>query len=347
MEFSTRQRPIKLDKLTIYDIRYVAQYGNARFISANSINDLKDSSKYEIGKELEKDLLREDTSLLDPSQLKILIHVSDRMYHVLLDTIPLILKINKLYPEIKFVLYLRGPNRSEETNIFHECLVEVLEEIGADYFLIYNAPKSTHSPIYKVANFIYLDYIKFDLHQALSLSDVEKAVKLLKKMYVGDAPRRGENKKIYLTRPKYNTDFGSEVFTEDGSYKDDARIDDENKLIDFFSSQGYEIVAPETKFSSFAEQVQYMSEVEVMAAVSSSGLTNALFMEPGARVIEILAEVVTPKTVLANSKLATNQKLPAEYFPLSFLMGHTHLMISTRRNADKAINDLKVLTDYV
>jgi hypothetical protein len=258
-----------------------------------------------------------------------------------MDAIPLILKIYKIHPDAKFVLYLRGDTNSEKTNIFHQCLLEVLEELGADYFIIYNGLSNNHSPVYKISNFIYLDHTKFNIHDALSLLDIKDTVDFLKAKYLEPNKAKVGGKKVYLTRPRIEHDFGAEVFSEDGSYANDVRIYEEPKLKDYFLNKGYELLLPETKFTSFGEQIRYMSEVEVLAAVSSSGLTNCLFMEPGSQVIEILAEVVTARSIRPDGQLSTNQKLPAEYFPLSFLMGHNHLMIPTNRSADVAIERLR------
>lgn len=342
MEFSTRQRPFNLADFTNYDVRYVVQYHGNRFISANSIEDLKPLCKSEIGVELSEPLVESSDVLYKTNELKILIHVSDRMYHVLLDAIPLILKIHKLHPDAKFVLYLRGDTNSEKTNIFHQCLIEVLEELGANYFIIYNGLSNKHSPVYKISNFIYLDHTKFNIHDTLSLSDTKDTVDFLKAKYLDHRKPMGKGRKVYLARPRIERDFGAEVFSGDGSYVNDVRIHEEPKLKKFFLSKGYELLLPETKFASFGDQIRYMSEVEVLAAVSSSGLANCLFMEPGSQVIEILAEVVTVRSVRPDGQLSTNQKLPAEYFPLSFLMGHNHLMIPTNRSADVAIERLKL-----
>lgn len=341
MELSTRDGRFSLDDFIVYDARQVIQYGGSRFVVANFVEELEVLSREEIGVELNKRLLEDSTELCSSNELKVLIHVSDRMYHVLLDTIPLVVKIHKLHPEARFVFYLRGNPGAEETNMFHKCLIDVLEELGASYFLIYNEYGTPHSPVYKVTNFICLDHVKYNIHDAISLLDVKAAVDLIKRMYVkseGLVP----NKKVYLTRPDMpKTFYKQTVFTDDGSYPDDLRIYEEEKLKEYFLGQGYEIVTPEKKFQSFAEQVQFMSEVSELAAVSCSGLTNSLFMQPNGKVIEIMAEVVTEKYVLPDGRLATNQMLPTEYFPLSFIMGHTHRMIPTNRDSDVAIQKLR------
>lgn len=340
MEHSTRGKSFNLDNFTVHDVEYVVQFNGDRFVTGSSVEKLSESFSIQSGVALDTSSIEEPNYLYESDELKILMHVSDRMYHVLLDTIPLIFKINKLYPDAMFVLYLRGNPGSEQSNIFHRGLVDMLDDLNINYFLTYNSFDSIHSQVYKISRFIYLDETRFNLHNAISLLDVRYAIDYLKKSAGVDANVEAA-RKVYLTRPESVNKFGAELFTEDGSYPDDVRIYEEEKLKDFFSSHGFEIVTPETKFSSLAEQIRYMSEVQVLAAVSSSGLANSLFMVPDKKVIEILAEVVTLNETLPDGRLTTNQTLTSEYFPLSFVMGHTHLMIPTNRNAEAAVEKLR------
>jgi hypothetical protein len=52
-----------------------------------------------------------------------------------------------------------------------------------------------------------------------------------------------------------------------------------------FRARGFEVLYPETM--TFAEQVAHYHHAEVLAGISGSGLHNALFMERGAKVIEL------------------------------------------------------------
>lgn len=341
MEFSTRKKAFNLESLINYDLRYVMQYGDSMFLTGNYLSDLEEQCKESVGVAIAPDFVKEAEVLLNPDELKILIHVSDRMYHVLLDTLPLIVKLHNLHPNIRFVLYVKGEPEILNDNIFHRGLVGVLEALGVKYFITYMRYSNVHSSIYRVANFVCLDNSVFNLHDAITLADVDNAVALLKKIYLGDEFDAVATRKVYLTRPKGSPRRGLEnVQADEGGYTDDIRIYDEDKLKDFFSSNGFEIVTPEEKFKSIEEQIQYMSEVKVLAAVSASGLSNSIFMEDNGTVIEMLAEVVTPKYLNEDNKVITNQTLPSEYFPLSFMRGHTHIMISSFRDSDKVIKEL-------
>lgn len=64
------------------------------------------------------------------------------------------------------------------------------------------------------------------------------------------------------------------------------RIDEPDKLAEYFLSLGFEIVYPED-FSNFIDQINYFNECKVIAGLSGSGLSNCVFMQQGGVVIEI------------------------------------------------------------
>jgi hypothetical protein len=99
-------------------------------------------------------------------------------------------------------------------------------------------------------------------------------------------------RKVYLTR-KYLLPRSR----EDGTIKPglkfyhDNRIDDEPLLEQYLASKGFEIVAPE-EFESFEDQINFFAEVKTVASVTSSGLTNAMFMRPGTTIVEFVTPML-------------------------------------------------------
>lgn len=101
-------------------------------------------------------------------------------------------------------------------------------------------------------------------------------------------------KKVYLSRTKvpepefvqYNNPITNEPETIPPT-----RIDDHERLEALFKSLGFEIVHPED-FETFEEQLNFFHSVKTLASLTSSGLTNSIFMQPGGNVIEI----ITPLT---------------------------------------------------
>lgn len=343
MEASTRQRPLKLlPSCLVGESKYVVQYFGSNFYSQDSL-ELLDLGFKDVVEDRSLVLTCESETALDTENQKVLIYVQDRIYHFLVDTIPLILKFHKMNPELQFVLYYNKPISQVGVETLYDCLVKVLDSIEAKYFFIEIDPAVKHSPVYKIRNYITTDEFLFNIHESLSLLDIKATVELLKELY-GVDPDPSPSRKVFLSRQYGNKKFGT-VDTKDGSYDDDVRVYEEDKLQEYFRAAGFEIISPEQTFKKLDDQMQFMSGVSVLASVSSSGLVNALFMNPGQRVIEIMAEVVVPlKQKSDDGLLQTRQQIPLEYPPLSFLMGHSHLMIPTNRDADVAIKRLKLAT---
>jgi hypothetical protein len=281
-----------------------------------------------------------DIPELDSDELKVLFYVHDKFYHFFADTLPFLLKLYNLDPKIRFVLYIK---KSEHINSepFLEVLFEVLEHLDAKWTVLESVYEDQFFPVCKIRNFIQTDERVFNLHGAISLKDTARGVELLKSKYLSELEVKAPWRKIYIPI-QTSSDFG-DVYAEGGSYIDDARMYDPEKLEQYFVDSGYDVVVPERDFSSIAEQMKFMSEVKVLASVSSSSLTNAIFMAPGGVVIEVAAEIVVPNVVGTDGRVRTKQEIPLEFYKLSFGMGHTHIMVPTNRDANVAILKLDSL----
>lgn len=66
------------------------------------------------------------------------------------------------------------------------------------------------------------------------------------------------------------------------------RIVNEQEIVGIAQRYGFELIFPETL--SFGEQVSAFAEAEIVAGALGAGLTNAAFMEPGARLLEFAPE---------------------------------------------------------
>lgn len=345
MEASTRRIVFDFNRLIVKDSNYVIHQKNSggAFYIGPTFDDMVRTYRDETGDHnLEVDLNSDYDVGLDTDDLKALVYVSDRIYHFLVDTIPLILRIHNLYPGITFVLYPEKSSDDVDSNIFYKALFDFLDKLGSNYFVVKSVEGNQYSNVHKIRNFINTDRFKFDYHDALTLRNVEDGILALKRMYLGDYKTVEPFRKVYIKREYTYKRLGS-VYQDDLSYPDDLRMHEEERVASFFASAGYEIVSPEKDFKTLAEQIKFMSEVKVLAAVSSSALANELFMEPGQRVIEIMAEVCLPGPSGPDGLMRTIQKLPTEYPPLSFLMQHTHVSIPTPRDPTLAIQRLNAI----
>ena len=113
------------------------------------------------------------------------------------------------------------------------------------------------------------------------------------------------SKKVYLSRKKYD-------FDKDNQYSamkemnllgriNNLRIDDEEKLENFFKSLGFEIVYPED-FLTFLDQVEYFYQVKTLVGITGTGLMNCIFMQPNNNLIEIVTHHMIPQHSIFNKE---------------------------------------------
>ena len=282
----------------------------------------------------------ESSDLLKSTSIKYLIRLDDPFFHVIYDSLTLVLALHRLDHSGIFILY-RPRIESESTRKIYDYFEELFESKNISYLMLYPARDELidkmgyYSPVIETFNYIdiisYLNDndIKFTLDDYLFASREVLA-------HLGpntDAPHR----RVYLSRSHIDH---RQYETRDGhvGYRDDVRLENEELLEDFFRSNGYEIVVPEHKFNTFREQLEYMRSVKVLASVTSSGITNALFMEDGQTVIEIVAELVFP-----GEDLTTEQTLFGTYIQTSYEKLHTHVCIPSRRDPKPVIKTLETL----
>lgn len=101
-------------------------------------------------------------------------------------------------------------------------------------------------------------------------------------------------RKVYLSRSKVpEPEYVEYIDPETGENVKikPVRIDDNDQLEKMFKKMGFEIIYPED-FETFEDQINFFYSVKTIASLTSSGLTNAIFMQPGGTVIE----VITPLT---------------------------------------------------
>lgn len=271
---------------------------------------------------------------------KYLIRLDDPFFHVIYDSLTLILTLHKLDPSASFILY-RPRRESESSGKIYDYFEELLRFKNIKYVMLHPVKDeiihdtSNFSPVVETSNYFDIvkhlnsNNIKFTLDDYLSTSREVLS-------HLGPSPA-DPYRKVYLSRSHINH-RRYETKEDHVGYKDDIRLDDEELLEDFFMSKGYEVIVPERKFKTFREQLEYMRSVKVLASVTSSGLTNALFMEDGQFVIEIVAELVFPA-----KDFTTEQTLFGTYVQTSYEKLHTHICVPSRRDPVSVIKVLETL----
>lgn len=138
----------------------------------------------------------------------------------------------------------------------------------------------------------------------------------------GTIPPTG-NRKLFVSRR--NTMV--EDFLPDAvnfSHKNDRRIDNAENLEKIFSDLGFEIVYAES-LGTFEDQIRFFADARVVAGVTGSGLTNALFMRPGGVLIEISTPLITHSPMISAQYFKKNKIDPIMMSPNPNMVQEIHM----------------------
>ena len=124
------------------------------------------------------------------------------------------------------------------------------------------------------------------------------------------------------------------------------RIDDVDKMEDFFKNLGFEIfLEKDIGDTNIINNIKYFRDVKILAGISGAGLANSILMQPGGTVIEIAVPQFTTVPNYENLFPEVYTKARHAFNPfVSFIKDHTHIQIAVNdNNADTAINKINKL----
>jgi hypothetical protein len=316
------------------DMSYICLELQSEDFYCEPLKDIKDKTGH--------NFRLESNDLFKSAVTKYLIRLEDPFFHVIYDSLALILTLHKLDPDAIFILY-RPRRESESSTKIYDYFEELFNFKSLKYVMLHPAKDETtndmgyYSPV--IETFNYLDIVKY-LNRNDMYFTLDDHLLVSREILSHLGPSSvSPYRKVYLSRSHINH-RRYKTRKDHVGHKDDIRLDNEELLEDFFTSKGYDIVVPEMKFKTFREQLEYMRSVKVLASVTSSGITNALFMEDGQFVIEIVAELVFPA-----ENLTTKQTLFSNYIETSYEKLHTHIYLPSRRDPKPVIEVLKTLVD--
>ena len=271
-------------------------------------------------------------------------------FHAIMDTLTLIFRVQAVDPGILFVVYV-DRTRVEISTVF-SYMLQVLDANMVEYVVIETPANMRgtglesveHPLVSRVTNFSY------PANFEPTLADVRNAFDRVLKFAASaggaelDAPKG--DRKVYLSRRKVGyVELPAEVASrfEYAGYTSDLRLSGESELEEYLSGLGFEIVCPED-FSSFEEQVRYMSGVEVLVSSTGSGLMNVGLMPSGGLVVELRCELLFGCIGGEWSASGPYQILIGEYADISYVKGHTHILVNAAgKEALPVIDALKKL----
>lgn len=300
--------------------------GNTRYLSASKEWESTFVCYSEVPTEKEKLVFDEEFLLSDTK--KCVVKTRPQFFHVIFDVLSFVATELENDPSIGFVfdMYHMG-TISPEIQKVYDFLYEVLEKSGTKYTTI----KSTESSYTEIRNFYYPENIEYNLYST------KRLIELIRKTVTDFSIV--PHKKVYLSRGKAPTH--SELYVNlpleappHIDFYSDIRLDDELKLEAYLENKGFEIVYPED-FGSFREQIEFMSEVRIIASCTSAGLLNTLFMQDAQTMLEFQVPLVA-----SNGDGTWNQNLHDFYHPISYVMKHEYVSIPAMRSVDLIIDRL-------
>lgn len=128
--------------------------------------------------------------------------------------------------------------------------------------------------------------------------------------HIGYEIPKTPNRKIFISRAHTNySELGEN--SKNFSYPNDSRIDDHYKLEKIFTDLDFEVIYAES-IQSFEEQISIFSSAKIVAGLTGSGLTNALFMKPGGILLEISTPLITHSPLISGPYFEENNIDPKE-----------------------------------
>lgn len=271
-------------------------------------------------------------ALLDvrSSTRKILLSTNIGMYNFFHTAISTIVKLHRMFPDAEF--YIDATINMLESN--NKGFVEFLSKVLDGEKISYTVLDTEKNSGIIINNFITLFVGDIDVYQ----KDFEIATELCRRY--ADVSNADPYRKVYLSRRNVAPRLMAEL--PDGlSGKVDDRILDEPILEDFFAMNGFEIVCPEDDFESIEEQINYFNSVKTLVSITSSGITNQMFMQPGSTIVEIVTAFVGP----GDSPGTGQESLHLLYSPMSYILNNIYIGIPNHDKLSKTIINAIMNTD--
>lgn len=261
---------------------------------------------------------------------KILIYLEGPFYYLIYNHLSTILKMYYADPQLIFVFYGTEKLDPEDLKII-DFFKKLFDSLNLQYVFVENL---NFNCAIKIKN--YVDIKKFieNKNLRITLDDIKIVSDTVAK-YINN--KQKPYRKVYLSR----SHIAPKIFKTDKSnqgYSDDIRLKNQKDLENFFLSKGYEIIIPEKIFSTFEDQINFMSTVKVLASITSAGLLNSIFMKNDQTIVEVSAELV-----FQNEPLKTTQDISNFYVLFSYIKNHIHISIPSKRNCLEVINKIKTI----
>lgn len=269
---------------------------------------------------------------------KIFLKVSGSQFHLLYDTIGVVFHLFDKDPETLFILNTGEVNSNSLISNLREFFFKLLDFYKIRYE-IYASDLQDNKVNAK--NF----YRRKDVQQDIFSHKVATSLARYTRPFIINKNVE-PFKKIYLSRrianSKKNITYGHTWPVVQLPEQFFNRVDDEEKLENFFSEHGFEVVYPEN-FKTFEEQINFFREVKTLVSLSGAGLSNALFMQDNCNVVELF----TSHWIWINAKGndSIRQLREEEHFfynSIAFEKGQEYIAVNNKeKSAEEVIHKFK------
>lgn len=263
---------------------------------------------------------------------KLFLKIPYKHYHVLQDFLATVLHMYEINPNIVFIVDTYEIDRSRESTKFHRFCFNILDYYGIKYH------KADFSNVksFNANNFYAIGVRNVD-HNGANLI-LKYCMPWIKNKDI--EPFR----KVYISRRLVKSDNSVEFrYTDKTKLTRSSikRIDDEEKLEDFFRSQGFEVVVPED-FESFEDQINFFYEVKSAISLTGAGLVNTVFMQNGGSVIELQTSLIVRFFDRSTNKQDFQEGVHHFYHTIAFKKNFFYVCVNNMDiNSDKLIEQFK------
>lgn len=212
--------------------------------------------------------------------------ISRSYYHAIADDLAEIVMAMSINPDMELILNVSEVTEDIDrpSGDFVRFFLDCLDKEKIKYTLV----DLNKFDILYINNFTV---IEFPFHSGARLDLLSDFLGKHLKFPVGEPTR-----KVFVSRAVAGNKETS-IHTENFSYPNDNRIDDHFNLESIFEELGFEIVYTE-HIMDFDSQLELFMNSKVIAGLTGSGLTNAIFMKPGTTLIEVATPLITQSPLI-------------------------------------------------
>jgi hypothetical protein len=263
------------------------------------------------------------------SRKKILFSGGYGIYNYFFTSIPSLLGLAKEFPDFIFIFDYSMVHLERTAKTFVPFTKKILESLGIECYFI----TSNLLPGVIVNNFIQINNGEVNTKKE-DIVDATTLYRALAKNKSDQKPFR----KVYLTR-KNITPRNYDCIKEGLSTNIDYRMYEEHVLEEYFRGLGVEVVCPED-FKTMEDQINFFNEVSLIISVTSSGLTNSVFMQDGTTMLELVTSFPQQYEIEDREECEGTETLHHIYHAVAYLTNKQYMSIPNYTRQARDIIDI-------